>query len=149
MKHQATTIVRPWWGKLPACRQIEIASRFCSSANFLETSLRAGHPEHGRDKAFHSPAPVGVAVPDLPASPGLCSIRAVEVLWRMFPATSLFLCAISSPADRSDSFGNSSPTPRLTRRRGKSVFTLTQVALHKYHFLELAFVGRRFKTVEI
>ena len=149
MKHQAATIVRPWLGISPAFRPIEIASRFCSAAVPLEINSQAAGPEHGRDKAFHSPEPVGVAVPDLPASPGLCSIRAVEVLWRMFPATSLFLCAISSPADRSDSFGNSSPTPRLTRRRGKSVFTLTQVALHKYHFLELAFVGRRFKTVEI
>jgi len=148
MKHQAATIVRPWLGISPAFRPIEIASRFCSAAVPLEINSQAAGPEHGRDKAFHSPEPVGVAVPDLPASPGLCSSRAIGVLWRIFPATSLFLSAISSPANRSNSFGNTSPMTRLTRWRGKAVSTQTQLLFRKRHIFGLAFMGGRFKHFE-
>ncbi len=145
MKHQVTTIVRPWLEKLLVSRRIGIASRFCSAADPLEINSQAAGPKHGRDKAFHSPVPAGVAVRDLPASPGLCSSRAVEVLWQIYPATSLFLSAISSPADRSNSFGNTSPILRLTGCLGKAVFTRTQLLLCKRHIFGLAFMGGRFK----
>ncbi len=148
MKHQATTIVRPWSEKLPAFRRIGIASRFCSAAGPLEINSQAADPEHGPDIAFHNRAPVVVAVLGSPGSHGLCSSRAVEVLWRIFPATSLFLCAISLPADRSNSFGNASPMPRLTRWRGKAVFTQTQLLFRKRHIFGLAFMGGKFKNFE-
>jgi len=145
MKQQSTTIVRLWLGKLPAFHRIGIANQFCSAASPLETNSQGADPEHGPEIAFHNQAPVAVAVPGLRGSPGLCSSRAVEVLWQMFPATSPFLSATSSPADRSNSFGNTSPMPRLTRRRGKDVFTRTHLQFRKRHNFGLAFMGVKFK----
>jgi hypothetical protein len=59
-------------------------------------------------------------------------------LWRAFPATSLSLCATSSPANRSNSLEALSPTKMLAVRRNNTVFTLTQL-FRKSHMIILVF----------
>ena len=146
MKQRTTAIVRHAWGKSPACRQIGIASRFCSTANFWETSLRPGHPAREPDKAFHNPALCAAAIPDWPANHGLCSNRAVEVSWQKFPATSLSLCAVFSPANRSNSLECPSRSLTVAQMRGQSVFTQTQMTL-RFCFLVLEFCEGGFRNL--
>jgi len=70
MKHHRQTAIVPLvLERLPAFGRIEIASRFCSMADCLETILQGGHPEHGTDKAFRNPAPGAAAIPGSPANP--------------------------------------------------------------------------------
>ena len=135
MKKFPSIIVRRALEKSPAFRRIEIAGRFCLTAGFWETSLRAGCPKRGPDKAFHSPAPGAAATPGWPANPGLYSSHAVEVLWRAFPATSLSLRAVFAPARRSNFSGSLSPLMTVRREGQKAVFTHTQIVEKTPRFL--------------
>jgi hypothetical protein len=146
MKNQRPIIVRRELEKSPICRRIGIESRFCSTANFWETNLRGEHPRREPDKAFHNPALCVAVIRGWPMNPGLCSSRAVEALRPKLPATSLFLCAVFSPAPRSSSLERPSQPTTLMKSRCKSVFTLTQPS-HRFHFFALVFEGGSCKKV--
>ena len=149
IKFPVKFIVQPGSEKLPAFRRIEIASRSCLTAGFWETSLRAGCPKRGPDKAFHSPAPGAAATPGWPANPGLYSSHAVEVLWRAFPATSLSLRAVFAPARRSNFSGLLSPSMTVRREGQKSVFTHTQLVEKTPRFFACIELERMIKLCKL
>lgn len=146
MKHCRPIIVQRELGKAPICRRTEIERRLCSTANFWETNLQGEHRERELNKAFRSPAPCAVAIPNLPVNPGLCSNLAVAALRRGLPVTSPFLCAVFSPARRSNSLECPSQPTTVVKSRLKTVFTLTQPSqgFNKY---ALAFPNGDCKTV--
>ena len=121
-----TIIARPWLEKLPTSGRIGIGSRFCPAADFWGTGLPTGHPKHGPDKAFHNQARGVDAIPGSPVNPGLCSSRAIAVLWPGLPATSLSFCATFSPANQSNSWEALSPLATVAGAAGNTVFTCTQ-----------------------
>ena len=134
MREAGPIIVRPWLEKSPACRSIEIALRFCLTANFSETNHQGEFQAPGPDKAFHSPAPADAAIPDWPANPGLYSSHATGAWWPKLPATSPSSCAISALVGRSNSFGFQSRPATVTRLVQKTVFTQTQMARNCHTF---------------
>ena len=126
MRRQRPSIVQLGWEKWPISRRIEIASRFCSTANSLGIIPQVEHPKRGPDKAFHNPALCAVVIRGLPGNHGLCSNHAVEVLWPELPETSPASCAAFAPASRSNFWERPSRSVTLRQIRPKSVFTQTQ-----------------------
>jgi len=145
MKCQLASIVPPSLGKWPIFHQIGIASRLYPGANSWGINLRAGLPKRGPDKAFHSPAPCAAAIQDLRENHGLYSSRAVAVWLPELPATSLFLCAVFSPASRSNSLELASLKAILGQTRMESVFTRTQLS-HGINIFALELSGGRYRN---
>jgi hypothetical protein len=136
-RHGPAITFRHGLEKSPASGRLEIARQSCSTTDFLEIGRPSGHPGRGRNRAFHNPAPAAAVIPGWPANPGLRSSRAVEVSWPGLLATSPSLCAISSPANRSNSLGALSPLATVAGRRGKAVFTQTQMT-RRFNIFRLA-----------
>ena len=142
MRRKPTAIIfRRELGKSPIFQPIEIASRSCSTADFSGINHQDKCPARGPSKGFHNPAPAAAAIPDWPASPGLCSSHATEALWQKRPVTNPSSCATFAPAGRSNSLGCPSRPATVTRARRKSVFTQTQMT-QKCHFFALAISAR-------
>jgi len=139
-RHRTTITVQPALEKSPVFGRLGTARQFCPAADSWGTGLPSGRPGRGQNKAFHNPAPAAAAIPSSPANPGLCSSRAVAVSWPIHLATSLSWCAISSPANRSNSLGALSPLATVAWRRGNTVFTHTQMT-QRFYIFPLA-VGR-------
>lgn len=133
-KRSTTIIARHGWGRPPASRRIGTARRFCSTPVSEGTNPQLGRPRRAPDKAFHNRALCAAAIPDSPASRGLCSSRAVAVSWPELPATSPFLHAVFSPAGQSDSLECPSRTATVACLWLKYVFTLTQTDANMSHF---------------
>ena len=146
LKRRRATIVQPWLEKSRVFRLPEIASRLCLTADAWETTLPNALRGRGLNKAFHSPEPGGVAIPDWPRNHGLYSIRAIVVLPRVFPATSLFSSATFAPVRRPNSLRASSLIPRLTGWRRKIVSTHPQNRCRKFTSLRLQSPQERLKN---
>ena len=123
--------------KSPVCQPIEIAPRFYLTADSSEINHQGESPRHEPNRTFRNPALCAAVIRDWPGNPGLCSSRAVEVWWPELPATSPFLCATSSPAGRSNSWGCPSRPTTVMRTHRKCVFTQTQMT-QKCHIFPLA-----------
>ena len=137
-----TIIFRPASGKLPTFVPLGIVRRSCSSEGFWETDHLNEFPGRAPSRAFRNPAHAGAAIRDWPASRGLCSSRAIEVLWQELPATSLSSCAIFAPADRSNFWGCPSLPVTVTPTNQKPVFTQTQMRHAIVTFACLQLTGR-------
>jgi len=145
-RHRPTITFQPALEKLPAFGRLGTVRQFCQAADFWGTGLPSGRPGRGRNKAFHNPAHAAAVIPDWPANPGLYSSRAVGVSWRKTPETSPFLCAIFSPAGRSNSFGALSPLATVTCAARKSVFTRTQLT-PRFNIFALVFCEGTFRNL--
>lgn len=141
-QESAPIIFRRELGKSLIFHLIEIASRFCSEPDFLETNLQDGYLTRAPDKTFHNRALCAVVIPDSQVNRGLCSNRAIGVFWPRFPATSLSLCAAFSPARRSNFWGCLSQKATLRQTWQKSVFTRTQLT-RRFNIFALVLTLRR------
>ena len=149
MRRKPTAIIfRRELGKSPIFQPIEIASQFCLTADFSGINHQDERPARGPGRGFHNPAPAAAAIPDWPASPGLCSSRATEALWQKRPVTNPSSCATFAPAGRSNSLGCPSRPATVTRARRKSVFTQTQMT-QKCHIFCACNLGANFARIDM
>lgn len=128
-KLSAAIIVRPWLGKVPACRRIGTAHQFYSMADFLGKGHPSGHSRHAQGKAIRNPAPAVAAILDWRLNRGQCSIRAIEVFPPVFVVTSLSSTVVFAPARRSNFWKCPSQRVTVMRAGEQVVFTPTQFAL--------------------